>query len=143
LPRKHPINSDPPAVISYMKFVTGLLAIAVLAFFTGVEAKTKPQSVNVNATIKVSVNGGGGNWCDTAGCNAIDFPCTCGCVEKYPDNKQREKPEHICDPVCDDEHFCACSCARSFEEWCGQYCQKLDHCDCDCPQPNLCNCQCL
>jgi len=141
LPRKHPINSDPPAVISYMKFVTGLLAIAVLAFFTGVEAKTKPQSVNVNATIKVSVNGHN-PYCERCLSNSPYFLCACGCILKNPDNKQREQPEAICDPVCDEEHFCVCGCMPETKHWCDNYCKNPDHCKCDCKPGNLCTCKC-
>jgi len=70
-----------------MKFASGLLTIAILAFFTGVEVKAKPHSVN--ADIKVSVNGVDqqasvtkGDWCDDncllhCKCNEIAQTCVC------------------------------------------------------------------
>merc|ERR1712180_430076 len=100
------VNSDLPKVISKMKFVTGLLTIAVLAFFTGVEVKAKPQSVNAN--IKVSVNGG----------------------DKPSVTKQCGPEDPECDKWCDENCFSGgvegCLCVAEDPPWCTDDCRSKE-----------------
>merc|ERR1711872_224631 len=105
------VNSDLPRVISIMKFVTGLLTIAVSAIFIGVEAKAKPQSVNAN--VKVSINGG-----DQASVTNRTTP--------------------YCKEECPPPMFCECWCGSSMRgrsvipEMCGDLCPEGVPCACDC-----------
>merc|ERR1712212_521807 len=105
------VNSDLPRVISKMKFVPGLLTIAVLAFFTGVYAKAKPQSVNAN--VKVSINGG-----DQAPVTNSTTP--------------------YCKEECPPPNDCKCWCGSSVRgrsvipEMCGDLCPEGVPCACDC-----------
>merc|ERR1712180_29478 len=105
-------NSDLPKVISKMKFVTGLLTIAVLAFFTGVEVKAKPQSVNAN--VKVSVNGGDQASVTnrtTPFCEAVCPPlmaCKCWCGE---DPQAKIVDSELCPEGCPVGVPCTCKCS--------------------------------
>merc|ERR1712212_573462 len=111
-------NSDLPKVISKMKFVTGLLTIAVLAFFTGVVAKAKPQSVNAN--VKVSINGG-----DQASVTNTTSSTTPYCKEECP-------PPMACECWCASRPTSSVRGRSVSPEMCGDLCPELVPCACDC-----------
>merc|ERR1712212_992535 len=84
--------------------------IAVLAFFNGVEAKAKPQSVNAN--VKVSVNGGDQASVTnrtTPYCEAECPPpneCVCWCGE----DPAAKINDDLCPEGCPEGTPCACKC---------------------------------